>query len=317
MTREFEIGREVLKQEIQGIKALEASLDDKFLKAVEIIHNCKGKLVLSGMGKSGHIATKIAATFASTGTTSIFVHPGEASHGDLGMISKDDVCILLSNSGETAELKDIIFYCKRFAIPLISMVRRDTSTLVEASDIAFVLPAIEEASPIAAPTTSTTMMLAWGDVLAMAVMDKKGFSSEDFGVYHPGGKLGSQFIKVGTIMSKGSDLPLTSLSDKVSDAILQISEKSLGCAIAVDDENNIEGIITDGDLRRHMGVDIISKKVDDIIHKNPLTIKPNSLAVEALGIMNRKSITSLIVSEDGKKLDGLIHIHHLLSNGIS
>ena len=312
----IETAKKVLDKEIEGIEALKTVLDQKFEEAVNEIAACKGKVILSGMGKSGHIATKIAATLASTGTSAIFVHPGEASHGDLGVISKNDVCILLSNSGETAELKDIIFYCKRFEIKLISIVRRDTSTLVDASDIAFVLPEIPEASPVSAPTTSTTMMLAWGDALSMAVMSKKGFSKEDFGVFHPGGKLGSQFVKVSELMVKGDDLPLVFESDVMSDVLVKITEKSLGCALCVDHDMMLKGIITDGDLRRHMGEDIINKKAKEIIHENPQIISPEMLAVEALGIMNRSSITSLIVCDQGGKLLGLVHIHHLLNAGI-
>ena len=316
MTNSIEVAKSVLAKEIEGLKALEKALDDNFVKAVDIICDCKGKIVLSGMGKSGHIANKIAATFASTGTTSVFVHPGEASHGDLGMISKDDVVILLSNSGETAELKDIIFYCKRFDIPIISMVRRKSSTLVEASTIPFILPELPEVTNVAAPTTSTTMMLAWGDALSMAVMQQKGFSNDDFGVFHPGGKLGSQFIKVSQIMASGDALPKISESDKMSDVIIEMTQKSLGCALVVGSDDELIGIITDGDLRRHMGQDLVNKIAGDLLHKNPKTIKPNSLAVEALGIMNRSTITSLAVCEDNK-LKGLIHIHQLLSAGIN
>jgi arabinose-5-phosphate isomerase len=315
--QDIEIAKQVIDTEIEGLKALEKALDDKFVSAVEMIHNCTGKIILSGMGKSGHIATKIAATLASTGTPSIFVHPAEASHGDLGMIGKGDIVILLSNSGETSELSDIIHYCKRFDIKLLSMVRRKTSTLVEASDVAFILPEIPEASPVAAPTTSTTMMLAWGDAIAMAVMNRKGFSKDDFGVFHPGGKLGSQFLKVSAIMAKGDLLPTIDQDALMSEAIIEITKKSLGCVIVIDSHNKVSGIITDGDLRRHMGEDIISKKVSEIAHQNPQTIRGNMLAIEALGIMNRKSITSLIVADEDKQLLGLVHIHHLLASGLA
>lgn len=317
MTDAIKIAKATIDREIDGLKALEKALDKKFVRAVDLICSCKGKLVISGMGKSGHIANKIAATFASTGTPAIFVHPAEASHGDLGMITKGDVAILLSNSGETAELKDVIFYCKRFAIPVISIVRRKTSTLVESSDIAFILPEIPEVSSVAAPTTSTTMMLAWGDALAMAVMDQKGFSNDDFGTFHPGGKLGSQFIKVSQLMLKGASLPIIKENDKMSDVILTITKKALGCAVAVDAKGKLVGIITDGDLRRHMNENIIKKKAKDLLHKNPKNIKSSKLAVEALELMNRYSITTLPVCDDKDKLVGMIHIHHLLSAGIS
>ncbi len=313
----IKIARATIEREIEGLKALEKVLDKNFVKAVDIICKCKGKVVISGMGKSGHIANKIAATFASTGTTSVFVHPAEASHGDLGMIGRNDVVILLSNSGETAELKDIIFYCKRFNIPVLAIVRRKTSTLVEAADIAFILPEVPEVSSVAAPTTSTTMMLAWGDALAMAVMEKKGFSKNDFGVFHPGGKLGSQFLKVSQVMLKGKNLPIIKESDKMSDVLLTITKGSLGCAVAIDAKGKLTGMITDGDLRRHMSSKLISKKAKDILNRNPKSIKPSMLAVEALGIMNRSSITSLLVCDESGKLQGIIHIHHLLNAGIS
>ncbi len=316
MSPEIKTARFVIEKEIEGLRALENALDERFVKAVALITGCKGKLVLSGMGKSGHIATKIAATFASTGTPAIFVHPAEASHGDLGMITANDIAVLLSNSGETAELRDIIFYCKRFSIPIIAIVRRKTSMLVESADIAFTLPDIDEASPVAAPTTSTTMMLAWGDALAMSVMEKKGFSNENFGVFHPGGKLGSQFITVANIMAKGDMLPIIKETDKMSEVILAITRKSLGCAISISEKGKPTGIITDGDLRRHMGENIINKTAADLLHKNPKSIRQSALAVEALAIMNKNSITSLLVVDDSEKLVGVLHIHHLLSAGI-
>lgn len=318
MTSEnIKIARKVLDAEIEGIKALEDALDNNFDQAVEMILKLKGKLVISGMGKSGHIARKIAATFASTGTPAIFVHPAEASHGDLGMVTKDDICILLSNSGETAELRDIIFYCKRFSIPIIAMVRRSGSTLVEAAEIPFVLPNTPEASPVAAPTTSTTMMLAWGDALSMAVMHRKGFSNEDFGIFHPGGKLGSQFIKVEQLMKKGDDLPVVSASETMDHVLLEITKKSLGCAVLCDDAGIVKGIITDGDLRRHMSDIIINKTAGEVASEGPKTICPTTLAVEALAIMNEKNITSLIVADESKKLKGIVHIHQILSAGVN
>ena len=316
MTDSIKIAKATIDRQIEGLKALEDALDGNFSKAVEIICACKGKIVVSGMGKSGHIAHKIAATLASTGTTAIFVHPAEASHGDLGMITKDDVVVLLSNSGETAELKDIIFYCKRFSIPIIAIVRRKTSTLVESADIAFVLPEVPEGSSVAAPTTSTTMMLAWGDALAMAVMENKGFSKDDFGTFHPGGKLGSQFIKVEQIMLKGEMLPIIKETDKMSDVIIIMTKKALGCAVAIDSRGKIAGIITDGDLRRHMNEDIISKTAKDLINRSPKVIKQSALAIEALGVMNKNSITTLLVHNDNEKLVGIIHIHNLLAAGI-
>ncbi|HCR86530.1 MAG TPA: KpsF/GutQ family sugar-phosphate isomerase [Alphaproteobacteria bacterium] len=309
--------KQVIEQEIEGLKALEDALGQNFIDAVNLIVACKGKIVISGMGKSGHIARKIAATFASTGTPAIFVHPAEASHGDLGMITKDDAVILLSNSGETAELKDIIFYCKRFSIPIIGIVRRKTSTLVEASTIPFILPDVAEASTVAAPTTSTTMMLAFGDALAITVMNEKGFSKIDFGTFHPGGKLGSQFIKVSAIMAKDEALPKASPETKMGDALVIMTKKALGGIIAVNSSNKVLGIFTDGDLRRHINDNIVNKTLGELINKNPKTISENALAVEALGIMNKHSITSLIVCDENKSLKGFIHIHQLLSAGLS
>lgn len=314
----LEIAKKIIDIEIEGLKALEEALDSKFEEAINLILNCEGKIVLSGMGKSGHIARKIAATFASTGTSAFFVHPAEASHGDLGMISKEDVVILLSNSGETEELKDIIYYCKRFNIPVIGIVRRSTSTLVEAAEIAFVLPEVKEAAGnVSAPTTSTTMMLAFGDALAITVMELKGFSNNDFGVFHPGGKLGSQFIKVSDVMAKGENLPKVSEDIKLAEAIIEMSSKALGCVVAVDGSGILSGIFTDGDLRRHIGDNIVEKNLSEVLTKDPKTIKPETLAVEALGLMNKFSVTCLPVCDEEGKLVGIVHIHQLLSAGLS
>lgn len=311
----IESAKNVLDTEIEGLKAIENWLDDKFVDAVELLYNIKGRVILSGMGKSGHIAHKIAATLSSTGTPSFFVHPGEASHGDLGMITKEDAVILLSNSGETAELKDIINYCKRFAIPIIGMVRRETSVLVTASDIALILPNVPEACKVKAPTTSTTMMLALGDAIAVALMDKKGFNNEDFNIYHPGGKLGAAFIKVGDLMHTDEQVPLIKSGTAMSEALIEMTEKRFGCVGIVDNKGNLLGIITDGDLRRHMSSDLIKRKADDVMTKNPLTVSSENLATKALNIMEGKSITNLFVM-DGKKPVGIIHIHDILRAGV-
>ncbi|MBI1274764.1 KpsF/GutQ family sugar-phosphate isomerase [bacterium] len=314
-------GRAVLEQEIEGLKALENELDHHFTDAVRLIAEAKGRLITSGMGKSGHVARKMAATFASTGTPAFFVHPGEASHGDLGMIMPGDVALVLSNSGETAELHDLITYCTRFSIPMIGMVRRKSSALVDASRVALVLPETPEASPVKAPTTSTTMMLALGDALAVAVMQLKGFSTEDFGIFHPGGKLGKAFVRVQDLMHADDSLPKVKPAAPMSEVIVEISQKGFGCAVVVDGDldgrgGHIEGIITDGDLRRHMGEQLIKAKAGDVMTKGPRTIRPQALATEALAIMNEKSITSLLVAEDGA-LKGLVHIHDLLRAGIA
>jgi len=314
--RDVAAGVAVLNQEIKGLEALADTLNEKFSAAVETIYNIKGRVIVSGMGKSGHIARKIAATFASTGTPAFFVHPGEASHGDLGMITPDDALILLSNSGETAELKDIIEYTRRFSIPLIAVVRRQSSVLVESADIALVLPEIPEASNSAAPTTSTTMMIAFGDALAVALMQRRGFKPEDLQVFHPGGKIGKNFIKVSDLMRTGENMPVVKETAPMSETLLVITEKSLGCAGVVDADGKLTGIITDGDLRRHMKDNIVAMKAREVMTQNPLKIRPNALALEALALMNEKKVTNLFVLEKGRPA-GIIHIHDVLRAGVS
>lgn len=303
------------KQEIIGLESLIDFYDQNFIAAIDLIRDCKGRVIISGMGKSGHIANKIAATLASTGTPSFFIHPGEASHGDLGMITKQDVVILLSNSGETKELRDIIFYCKRFDIPLISLVRRAESELAKSSNVALVLPEIEEANKINAPTTSTTMMLAVGDAIAVALIDAKGFNTEHFGTFHPGGKLGAAFIRVADIMRKDHAIPQVDQKTKMPQVLLEMTSKHLGCTAIVDNDKNLIGIITDGDLRRHIDKDFLTHSADEIMTKNPATIKQEMLAVEAIALLNKKSITSLFVVEN-KKVVGILHIHDCLKAGI-
>ena len=312
--RLLEAARQVIAREIEGLEAVSKALDKEFLALVSLIANLKGRVILSGMGKSGHIARKIAATMASTGTPAHFVHPSEASHGDLGVITADDAVICLSNSGETHELRDIIAYTKRFRIPLIALVRRSSSVLVEAADMAFVLPAIPEASPTGAPTTSTTMMLAFGDALAMALLEKKGFTRDDFGVFHPGGKLGSQFMRVEALMHKANELPLVKSTQRMKDVLLVMTSKRFGCAGVVEG-NTLVGIITDGDLRRHIEQDLIRMTARQVMSKNPVTTTPGTLAAEALGVMNAKSITALFVLTKGKPV-GILHIHDLLRAGV-
>lgn len=309
-------GRAVLEQEIKGLQALADSLDDDFARVVACIANIKGRVIVTGMGKSGHISRKIAATFSSTGTPAHFVHPGEASHGDLGMITKDDAVLVLSNSGETTELSDIIAYCKRFAIPMIAMVRRKESTLVSAADMALILPAIPEASHTNAPTTSTTMMLALGDAIAVALVERKGFTREDFSVFHPGGKLGKALIRVNELMHCADKLPCVSESTSMRDVLIEITTKTFGCAGVLCPKGQLLGIITDGDLRRHMQTDLLEKTACEVMTRSPLTIRPGALAAEALGTMNQRSITSLFVTEHGKPI-GILHIHDCLRAGIA
>lgn len=309
-------GRDCIAQEIEGLKALSDALGEDFARAVATLDNCKGRIIITGMGKSGHVARKIAATFASTGTPSHFVHPGEASHGDLGMITPADVVLALSNSGETAELTDIIGYCKRFAIPLIAMVRRKTSMLVESADVAMVLPATPEAPPTDAPTTSTTMMMALGDALAVALMQRRGFTKTDFSIFHPGGKLGKAFIRVSDLMHKDAELPLVAATTPMRDVLLTMTSKRFGTAGVVDTSGHLLGVITDGDLRRHMSPELIGLTAEAVMTTNPLTIRAGALAAEALGLMNQRSITALFAM-DGQTPVGILHIHDVLRAGVA
>ncbi len=304
-----------IKIEIEGLTSLLDFFDENYVKAIDLILNCKGRVILSGMGKSGHIAKKIAATFASTGTPSFFIHPSEASHGDLGMITQDDVVILLSNSGETKELRDIIFYCRRFEIPIISMVRRAESELVKSSTVAFVLSAVPEANAVKAPTTSTTMMLALGDAIAVSLIDARNFNDDHFGVFHPGGKLGAAFTRVKEIMRKNSQIPLTNQDKKMTEVLLEMTSKHLGCTGVTNEKQELIGIITDGDLRRHLASDLLSQTAKEVMSKNPATIDQEMLAVDAIALMNKKAITSLFVADANKKAVGILHIHDCLKIG--
>lgn len=315
--QDLDIARRVITDEIDGLKDLiKLTLNAKFLEAINIIDNAEGRVICSGMGKSGHIARKVAATFASTGTPAMFVHPAEASHGDLGMITAKDVLILFSNSGETAELRPLVYYAKRFNIMLISIVSKQESSLAEASNIALILPNKPEASFIGAPTTSTTMMLALGDALAIVLLEKKGFKREDFQVFHPGGKLGASFIKVKDIMYTGEKIPLISSESLMSEALMVITEKRLGCVGVVDKKvNKLIGIITDGDLRRHINQNLLKLSVKDVMTTNLLTINASNLVVEALKCMNEKSITVLFIVNELEQPIGIIHIHDCLNIG--
>jgi arabinose-5-phosphate isomerase len=310
--------QKVIDSAIEGLQALSKCLDSDFDNLIEEILKHKGRIIVSGMGKSGHIARKIAATLSSTGTTSFFIHPGEASHGDLGMIQPDDMVLLLSNSGETAELKDIISYCKRFHIFLIAMVRKENSTLGNAADICLKLPAIPEALEFDAPTTSTTMMLALGDAIALTLLDKKGFSRKDFQIYHPGGRLGASFFRVNDIMHVDYALPIVHADDTVATAINVMTQKKFGCTAILDDNQKLIGIFTDGELRRNIAIpDLLTKKISEVMTKSPITIVPNSLVVEALEVMNRKLITVLFVTDADLHLKGLVHMHDCLKVGAS
>jgi arabinose-5-phosphate isomerase len=270
------------------------------------------------MGKSGHVARKIAATFASTGQPAQFVHPAEANHGDMGMITEDDLVIALSNSGETQELAGLLDYAKRFHIPLVSLTRKKESTLSRLADLSLVIPDYPEACPMGlAPTTSTTMMMALGDALAIALLKAKGFSEQDFKVYHPGGNLGSKLERVHAKMHRGDLLPLVSIDTPMTDVILKISEKGFGCVGVCEStvQDSLVGVITDGDLRRHMGDHLLTLTASDVMTPNPTVIAPDMLMSEALALMKYKRITSLFIVEDNRPI-GIIHIHDFLRNGV-
>lgn len=311
---------EVLRLEAQALEQLARDVGDGFLEAVEIIEKVEGKLIVTGMGKSGHIANKAAATFASTGTPAFFVHPGEASHGDLGMVTSADVVVALSNSGNTRELNDIIAYCRRFSIPLIAIVGREQSILAEAADVALVLPKVPEACPNGlAPTTSTTASLALCDALALVLLDRRGFTAEDFALFHPGGALGKKLLRVHDIMFDRSHLPLCQEETLMSEALLIMTETGFGCIGVVEGELLV-GIITDGDLRRHMSSDLLSRKAGEVMTRNPHSIRPDALAVEALATMNGpdtgKPFTSIFAVAEGKPV-GFLRMHDILRAGVA
>ncbi len=309
--------RFVLIAESAALTEMAGVLGAEFVKAVRMLVACKGRVVVSGMGKSGHVARKIAATLASTGTPALFVHPAEASHGDLGMIVPEDCVIAISNSGETAELTDLVTYTRRFSIPLIGITSGAQSALSSAADVTLLLPHVAEVCPMGlAPTTSTTMTLAMGDALAVAALECKGFTAEDFRNFHPGGKLGKILLRVSDVMHGGDKLPLAKESDSMSHVLVVMTEKSFGCAGITDASGALIGIVTDGDLRRHMQSDLVQKKAGAVMTKNPLTIPPNMLAAEALKILNDKKRTQLFVVDNGKPV-GILHIHDLLRAGIA
>ena len=310
--------RRVLKQEAEALHAVAHQLDGAFSDAVEAIYGIKGRVVVTGMGKSGHIARKIAATLASTGTPAMFVHPGEASHGDLGMITADDAVLALSNSGEAVELDAILAYSRRFAIPLIAMTGSPDNTLARAADLALVLPREPEACPMGlAPTTSTTMMIGLGDALAVALMERRGFSEDEYRTFHPGGQIGRILLRVSDVMHGPEALPLIAPDRPMSQAILVMTRHGFGCAGVIDGEGRLVGIITDGDLRRHMGPALMDSSVSTVMTEGPKTIEPDALAAEALGIMNLSDhpFTAMFVIEDDKPI-GIVSVHDLLRAGV-
>ena len=307
-----------IDSEIDTINHLKDSVKaENLTKALDFMQNSKGRIIITGMGKSGHIGRKIAASLASTGAPSFFVHPAEASHGDLGMITEDDVVVAISNSGESRELIDILNYCKRFGIKLIAITKNAESSLGKAGDVVLELPNNGEACPLGlAPTSSTTATLVLGDILTVGMIERKGFSKEDFNDRHPGGKLGSILKRVSDLMHTGQEMPILDENSNMQAVLLEMTSKRLGCVGFINQAGDLTGILTDGDLRRCLSSKILEEKAIDLMTHNPKTISPNAMTAEALKIMHDKKITNLFVL-DGKKPVGVIHIHDLLNNGVA
>ena len=308
-----------LRVERAGLVALEDALmgemGEAFDRACALIGEAKGRVIVTGMGKSGHVGAKMAATFASTGTPSFFVHPAEASHGDLGMIAPEDVIIALSWSGETAELRNIVFYSRRFRVPLIAVTSRADSTLAGSADVALIMPRVEEACPHGlAPTTSALIQLAIGDALAIALLEMRGFSADDFFKFHPGGSLGANLAHVRDVMHTGERLPIAPVGMCMNEALFIITQKGFGCLGVVDAKGRLVGIITDGDLRRHLADDIFARRVEEVMTPDPKTIGPDALVATALEILNSAAIMALLVVENRKPV-GIVHMHDLLRIG--
>lgn len=309
--------RRALATETEGLTALSESLGMEFIEVLDRLERVEGRVIVTGMGKSGHIGCKIAATLASTGTPSQFVHPAEASHGDLGMVARGDAIIALSNSGNTPELAAIVSYSRRFNIPLIAITSRRQSVLGEAADTVLLLPPVDEACPMGlAPTTSTTMALALGDAMAIALLERRGFSPEDFQVFHPGGSLGKKLVRVSDIMHGPGELPLCQPESSMKEAIITMSAMTFGCVGVVDAAGELIGIITDGDLRRHIDSNLLEQSAGDVMTGAPLTIRAGALAVEALRLMHAHKITSLFVVEEGRPI-GFLRMHDLLREGVA
>ena len=310
-----------LDLECEGLQALRATLDQQlkepFRVAVATLAAARGRVIVTGIGKSGHVGQKLAATFASTGTPAFFVHPSEASHGDLGMITREDVIVAISWSGESAELGNILTYSRRFKVPLIAITSRPDSTLAKQSDVVLELPRAKEACPHGlAPTTSTTMQLAIGDCLAIALLETKGFTAHDFSVFHPGGSLGANLKFVADVMHSGEQLPLVTEGKIMSEALVTMTQKSFGCLGVVDGRGRLVGMITDGDLRRHMGPELLKARVQDIMTKKPNTLSPGMLASAALERINSLKRTQMFVVDKGKPV-GVVHVHDLLRAGVA
>ncbi|MCZ8316247.1 KpsF/GutQ family sugar-phosphate isomerase [Phreatobacter sp.] len=310
-----------LSVEAAGLAALNAALSnglgEPFAAAVALLKRVQGRVIVTGMGKSGHVGRKIAATLASTGTPAFFVHPGEASHGDLGMVTGDDAILALSWSGETVELRDLVAFSRRFAVGLVAITSDAESALGKAADVVLALPRAEEACPNGlAPTTSTLMQLAVGDALAIALLEERGFTAADFRTYHPGGKLGAVLAQVRDVMHSAAALPLKPVGTAMSEVLIEMTAKGFGCCGVVDAAGLLAGIVTDGDLRRHMKGDLLALPVETVMTRAPKTARPDQLASEILDLMNRSKITALFAVEGGRPV-GILHLHDLLRAGVA
>ena len=315
---DLDVARRVLATEAAGLHALADSLDGSFARAIALLDSANGRIVVTGMGKSGHVARKIAATLASTGAPSLFVHPAEASHGDLGMIVPGDAVLALSNSGETAELADLVEHCHRFGLPLVAITAKAGSALAAAADVALILPPAAEACPMGlAPTTSTSMQMALGDALAVALLTRRGFTAQDFRQFHPGGRLGQRLRRVKDVMHQGDAVPLVTPDTGMDRALVIMTEKRFGCLGVTGPDGGLIGILTDGDLRRAMDPNLLSKQVGEIMTRDPRTIGPDALADEALRAMNapERRVTTLFVVDQAHVPLGILHVHDLLRVG--
>ena len=315
---DLDVARRVLRTEAAGLHALADSLDARFAQAIALLDSATGRIVVTGMGKSGHVGRKIAATLASTGAPSLFVHPAEASHGDLGMIVPGDAVLALSNSGETAELANLVEHCHRFGLPLVAITARADSALAAAAGVALLLPDAAEACPMGlAPTTSTSMQMALGDALAVALLTRRGFTAQDFRQFHPGGRLGQRLRRVKDVMHQGDAVPLVTPDTLMDRALVTMTEKRFGCLGVTGSDGGLIGILTDGDLRRSMAPNLLSRRVGDIMTRDPRTIGPDALADEALRAMNapERRVTTLFVVDRAHVPLGILHLHDLLRVG--
>ena len=315
--RLLDAARRVLNTESEALAVMARHLPAGFADAVRAIHAVAGRVVVAGVGKSGHVGRKIAATLSSTGTPAHFIHPTEASHGDLGMIGSGDLCVMISNSGETAELGDLMAYCRRFGLPIVAISGRAGSTLMRAATYGLLLPDAAEACPMGlAPTTSTTATVALGDALAVALMELRGFTAERFGVFHPGGKLGAQLARVESLMATGDKLPLVTADTPMGETLIEMTSKGYGVAAVVGSDGRLVGVVTDGDLRRNMA-DLMNRTAGGIANPDPVTIAPDMLAAEAMAVLQARKISVLVVLGEDARPVGVLHIHDLLRAGVA